>query len=280
MPVVGVRCPVKKGKEHIQTISSCLKCAMTGDPPCQFTQAVLLAMFSQENREGIHVSDLLSCPRQALLKKRVDYTVDPVNLWHLLRGKMIHLMLERATKSAKKSKDIEDALKDSPQTDSELTLQIKIDGNVLTGTVDEYIRSKKLIRDYKSVKKIPNWKYPYKHHQEQINIYSVLLERNKLPVENGQVVYFDMTDARKVNCEIWPSDDRIELLKTKMSYYKQAEEDIYTSVTTREWSCTYCNPEIITECMKIDLHNSLSGIKLSNEDKQKIITDFGNYRNL
>ena len=279
MPVVGVRCPVKQGKEYIQTIPSCLTCAAE-DAPCQFTQAVLLAMFAQEQRTGVHVSDLLTCPRQAILRKKINYTVDPLNQWHLLRGKMAHLMLESATKGINATKDIEEIIKKSPEVKSELTLQLNIDGTILTGTIDEYIQELGLIRDYKSVKKIPPWKYPYKHHKDQINIYSVLLEKNKYPVKRGQIVYFDMADSKKVDCPILPMEERIEFIKTRMSYYTSSEADINNSVTMREWHCLFCDPEIVTECMKIDLLNSLKEANISQEETDNILHKFQEVRRL
>ncbi len=274
-----VRCPVQTGKKHMQTIESCLMCAGGADAMCQFTQAILLAMFADESRDGIHVSDLLICPRQAILKKQLNFSINPTDYWHAFRGKMSHLIIELASgKGRNLPEKFKKIVEDSPKITNELSLSMKIDDTIIKGRIDEYVEDLELIRDYKSTTKVPTWNRPYTNHSQQINIYISLLETNKYKVKKAQVVYFDMHDARKIDCPIMPKVERVEMIKRRLSFYKQSVEDVNNSITEREWACNYCAPEISDECLKIDIRNGLSKSKFPQEDIDNFVNGFKELR--
>lgn len=280
MPIKTIKCSAKRGKEFIQTVNDCLRCAASGDPPCEFTLSMLLSMLASEPREGIHVTSIISCPRQAILKKRVEYTVDPKMQWYAFRGSFLHLVLETAANKEDFPKDIQDIMLSNPTVTSELHVQLQVGESVLVGTVDEYIESLGIIRDYKSSSKIPTWNRPYRNHQDQINIYITMLEAAKKKVNKAQVVYFDMNTSKKIDCEIYAKPERVDLIKSRIALYVQSEKDINQSVADREWACAYCPPEVVTECMKIDLRNSATNVDIKPSSLDQIIYKFNDLRKL
>lgn len=280
MPIKTIKCSAKRGKEFLQTVNDCLKCAASGDPPCEFTLSMLLSMLSSGPRDGIHVTSIISCPRQSILKRSIDYTVDPKMQWYSFRGSFLHLVLEKSATKEDFPPDIQAIMAENPAVTSELHVQLQVGNSILVGTIDEYIESLGIIRDYKSSSKIPTWNRPYRNHQDQINIYITMLEAAKKKVNKAQVVYFDMNTSKKIDCEIYPKADRVNLIKSRMALFTQSEKDIMQSVTDREWACAYCPPEVVTECMKIDLRNSAANLDIKPESLDQMIYKFNDTRKL
>ncbi|MGC8610653.1 MAG: CRISPR-associated protein Cas4 [Thermoplasmata archaeon] len=238
-------------KKSIVSVEDCLKCA-EGEHSCQFTYGILKTMFDNELGNLYRVTNLVNkCPRQAILERKLEYAVEPENLWPAFRGTSLHALVE---KNKQKNAIV-------------LKLKYKFDGIEITGTIDEYETNTKILRDYKTTENIPTFG-PYSHHKDQVNIYAYLIKKQyKLPVNKLEITYFNFNGSQRYIFAPQPDEVTENFLHAKILQFKQAENDLFESYATHDWRCKYCPTRIKNFCYSIDIAKML---KLNNLDVENL----------
>jgi len=158
---------------------ACLTCALESEnmhPPCGYDHALLRVMFEEQDRSGIHVSDLTGCVRMAYLKK-TDPAPEYVHekLTRTL-GTLTHGLLEKSDEHA----------------DAEVALEAL----GIVGRADRVYKDGRVL-DLKTTR----WRYldrlPYASHALQVNIYAHLLREMGRPVTSLAIQYIDLSGPTK-----------------------------------------------------------------------------------
>jgi CRISPR/Cas system-associated exonuclease Cas4 (RecB family) len=180
----------------------------------------------------IRATELSRCPRQTILKRRIkEFTVNPDNLFWLLRGKAIHSTIEEQNKEFK-------------HILAEKAFEVEINGFRLIGHIDEFDTKTRTLIDYKTTSDI---RYaPFEDHKYQMNVYKYLMEKNGYRVERMILIYLDMKKAKK--CFVTPIKDIEKDIKEKINHLIEFMEKPNKSRFEYGWQCGYCPKEIYLTC--------------------------------
>jgi len=188
--IVGFDC-VHRG---MVSFESCLRCAATHDNPCPFDAAILRAMIAgmRQRVEGIRVTHLTGCLRRPVLEARHEYHDRPQNCYYAFRGRMIHRILESAQLSG---------------AVTERRFRRTVEGVTISGQPDVIFPRARLLRDYKTIRRIGSWlREPKAAHVEQVNIYAWLLAKH-FPIDRAEILYLDMSGTRRFAVPLRPPDE-------------------------------------------------------------------------
>ena len=161
-----IRCSVGKGALEA---GECLACALKNVlPPCGFEHSYLRKMYKtmDQDRPGIHVSDLVHCPRRAYLNKTQPIFEAPHEMLNKFYGLAVHDFLEQGNGDHG---------------------EISIEWDGVVGRVDLFEDG--ILRDYKTTKKIYEDLLPYGEHAMQQNVYAFMLKKLGHKVKRILLVY-------------------------------------------------------------------------------------------
>lgn len=165
--------------------TECLACAANGTRGCGYSYPMLKSLFKYAGyaRTGIHVSDLVSCPRKVFYRatepSEVGYPQERVATYI---GTLVHAMLERA---------------DDPEMLSEINLTAEYNGVTVTGRCDAYLPRTHTLMDFKTTRALVTSRLPYAEHATQLQIYANMLRKMGTQVDRAVVQYIDLTGASK-----------------------------------------------------------------------------------
>lgn len=223
------------------SVDECLECARMGDPPCAFTYGILRILYNEYTPvpKRVRVTELTGCIRQAVLKRKIEFSMKPYDLFRMAKGTAIHAAIAAGQEKA-------------PELLSEYKIELKLDnGYTLSGTLDEFDVRNGILRDYKDVAEMPRYNKPFAHHIEQVNCYKYLLEKTtKYEVKQMQIVYMDTYTAKKFAVDVIPDIDKMinEKIDKMITGLKKSAE----AEPTFGWTCNYCPREIYARCRAIE----------------------------
>ena len=160
------------------TEKECLACSLSGMANCSFDYSLLLAMFHDKERTGIHVTDVVGCLKQAYYNHVNPQPMRIHEKMLLFLGTMTHKMLEDAV--------------DEQRFDAELPLKAL----GIEGTADVVYHDGKIV-DLKTTRWINPAKLPYSKHEVQINVYAQMLREQGREVKSLWIQYIDMSGPTK-----------------------------------------------------------------------------------
>lgn len=189
MSIVGFKCcdTAKSRNKGNITFDECLECSRKMDHKCQFTYPILAGIVNTlQNRDYISVTSLLGCSRNTYLEQKHDIYVSPADLYHMFRGTIAHYIIEH---------------NQPDKAIVEHTYQRNYNGMTLTGTPDVILPDQKTIVDYKTAASVPVFKYPYKNHTMQLNLYRWLVGE-EYDIDRLEVQYMDMRTPKRCEAKI------------------------------------------------------------------------------
>ena len=236
MPQIGWLCVFTK---EPKTVGECLECSKS-ESHCEFTPEMLALMSKGMRRKPkdprrLSVTQLLGCPRKMWIINHYNYRVSPRRAWFLLRGNMIHQVMQGAAltdgwKEIYKRKEIE-----------------LIDGThaAVGGIADKIVIDKLLIRDYKTTAKLPTkMRSSYGTHNYQLNIYRWLWW-DVFHAEKLRLQYMDMRGTKQVKVELMDIDEIEEFIRVKASdivrVLEAGELPEDYEYNPKEWVYRYCD---------------------------------------
>jgi hypothetical protein len=183
------------------------------------------------------VTELLSPPRQATLKRQHESTLEEdasERIWSLL-GQSIHTILERANKTGI----------------AERRLTIEIEGKTISGGMD-LVCAARTLSDYKvtTAYKFKGGKAPLDFEQ-QLNSYAAILRANGESIEKLQIVGIlrdwskleaardaDYPQSQVVIIEVpmWPADQAIGFLRDRLILHMQAQVTLPLCTMEERWA--------------------------------------------
>lgn len=210
---------------------------------------VLLGMhrnLTKERPDAISVTQLLGCPRKVYLEGTTDYFVAPADNYAAFRGMIVHSVLEETAEGA----------------ESETRVEREYRGVVISGQPDNLrvvgLNNRKLLRDWKSVARLPQYDNAYSHHQEQVNLYRWLLGLD-WRLTDLEVVYLSMEGVkviplkrggtnrygRAIPNQIWTDEEVESFLDNKLmvlaAQRKYESPVAYHNVPVDDlWQCDFC----------------------------------------
>ena len=164
------------GKGEMQH-SECFQCAFTSKfPPCNMDHRLINAMFMSnlKERNGIHVTDLVSCPRKVYLDRENPVPEQVHQSLARFKGSAIHAYIEKYNNGVGNPEE-----------------QMEWQGVV--GSPDN-LHDGRLI-DYKTTKDIYWNLIPYGEHEIQLNLYAYMLERMGKQVDSMAIQYISNKGA-------------------------------------------------------------------------------------
>lgn len=186
-----VICSAGKGEmEHTE----CLQCALNSKfPPCNMDYRLLNAIFTSDlkERNGIHVTDLVSCPRKVYLDKTDPKPEQVHKALARFKGSAIHAYIEKFS-------------------DGNGTVEEKMEWDGVTGSPDNYHNGRLI--DYKTTKDIYWNLIPYGEHEVQLNLYAYMLEEMGKKVDSMAIQYISnkgATQCSKCRVEMEWTDNGI-----------------------------------------------------------------------
>ena len=140
----------------------------------------IVSTINQEWRKGkVSPSMIMSCPAKSWLQQEVDYYSALEDMyWAGFRGTLKH---EALAKYGLGNKDLF----------IEKRMSTKIGDVEISGQIDAYNPVKQILMDWKTCKFIKADNLPYGEHTTQVKTYALILEDNKYPVKEIQIVYMD-----------------------------------------------------------------------------------------
>ncbi len=169
-----ILCSAGRGEVSKDT---CLACALSRNQDCGFDYSMIKALFSDKEREGVHVTDLTGCLRKAYY----DKTRPPVEYLHTqmsrFLGTAIHSVLEKIE-------------------DENLESEMSLEGYGIVGRADVVYKNGRIV-DYKTTRWMTPSRLPYGSHVAQLNIYASLLRSKGIQVTSAAVQYIDVSGATK-----------------------------------------------------------------------------------
>jgi len=223
----------------------------------------------------ISVTTLIDPPQIKILKKNNTYDIDITDMFAAFLGTALHSLLEKANPNLNVrrireaaevfvvlgKKEVANKLfayaNSIAQNDNEIcenTISMEIDGTILSGTFDRYIKDLMKLRDYKSttVNMATNISI-IKHWTLQLNTYaSMIREMLDLPVMEIEVVVFmkdwtkmkimsnpsyPKTPIMTIPIKVYDHGKMMDYLKKRVRVHKMADEGTVLGCTTGEtWS--------------------------------------------
>ena len=164
--------------DEVITQEECLACAVSGMSNCSYDYSLLLAMFNDKERTGIHVTDITGCLKQAYFNRVQPKPMRIHEKMLLFLGTMTHKMLEDAV--------------DKERFDAEMPLAAL----GIEGTADVVYHNGKIV-DFKTTRWVNPANLPYGKHELQVNIYAQLLREQGRIVKSLWIQYIDMSGPTK-----------------------------------------------------------------------------------
>lgn len=185
-----IMCSAGRGE---MTKKACLCCALNGNNQCGFDYALLNALYQDKEREGIHVTDLTGCIRQAYYNKVQAPLEYPHEMLNRFLGTAVHKYIEGfPTQGA---------------YDSELPLEAM----GLVGTADVVYKDGRIL-DFKTTRWVKMDRLPYGSHVQQLNVYAALLRAQGREVTSAAIQYIDLSGPSKcTTCKgpVKPGEDGV-----------------------------------------------------------------------
>lgn len=208
------------------------------------------ANLTKERPDTISVTQLLGCPRKVYIEGTTDYAVPPQDNYAAFRGMVVHAVLEDAGEGAESETRVERVYRDvtiSGQPDNLRLVEVR-NGN----------SKRTLLRDWKSVNKLPMYDNAYSHHQEQVNLYRWLLGLD-WRLTDLELVYLAMDGVkviplkrggtnrfgRAIPMQIW-TDEEVEAFLDKRLMVLAAQRKFNSPVAYHNvdaddlWACDFC----------------------------------------
>ena len=202
--IVGFHCPEGKGD---LPFDECLRCAASHENRCQFDHPILASMqHNLREEDGISVSSLLNCLRKVILQGKNDVYLDPTQLYYAFRGQLFHTVIAQAQ---------------SDGAVAEQRFERTVAGIILTGHPDVIYPEQRKLVDYKSTKRIPKNSTPYANHGIQVNLYRYLVAP-QYQVEQLEIVYFDMSNVKRVPVEVMDTKSLMGWLVPRLKKLRDA----------------------------------------------------------
>lgn len=246
--------------------------------PSTFVNACLID--NHVTRGDISVTQLIDAPQIRYLRKRHDYDEDVMDRIWALMGTAMHHVLELSEIEFTDAKHLMEAYgvakkheKDllaeglmnlakekypnfeDPDVMLERTLSIEIDGMTISGTMDKFTKSKRVLEDYKncSVYMYMNPSAQKKWGAQQ-NVYAYMLRRHGYEVETSDImaIFRDFSNSGILRSKDYPKhpvarlpvtlhdDATIEkYLKKRVQLHRMADEGNVPECTPKErWHTT------------------------------------------
>ncbi len=274
------------------TPEECLACSLAGGFQdagsgqwCPFTPPIVRGLTASNAPRGLlaySVTELLGCPRKAVLREQADFWVKPSQAYWAFRGKLAHAIVELGHQD--------------PGVILEERYYADLDGMMITGQVDLLYTARRHLVDYKTTKQAPQdlkryvcpacgsvlretpWAYkkgtsvtckecgavhnanalqaqsvppkPYAGHVQQLNVYRWLLTQNHIPVETAEIVYLDMSEALRLPVPLWPLTDTETVLRERLAALQARGADGLPAGVQDDaeenWQCRFC--PVATQC--------------------------------
>ena len=183
---------------------------------------------------------ILKCHREAVLEERTDYYVDPDSSWPLVRGHMVHALMERAHYPGALMTVREQRMRTALQTaygpalftgKPDLIVVNRIDSAPHEGCADA-IHIK--VVDYKSKSEIKHDLLSVIYdHELQVNMYAWVASRElpalldlpgaEVVLDELEIDYVDMSRVRRFTSAGWLHDRGKRLNRTKPYRYETIE---------------------------------------------------------
>jgi CRISPR/Cas system-associated exonuclease Cas4 (RecB family) len=238
----GLICAVTK---EIVEPGECIECAENNEiPECNYTPSIIRNMIKERMDEHIHITDLTTCTRQKILKRKIPYTEKLDNLYFKLRGTGLHLAIEfQSTKNLL----------------TEFDVDINIDNEKIVGRIDEIDIKNKILRDYKTSEEPP--RHPYLAHQKQVNLYKYCYEKqNNDEIKSLEIIYMTLKGVRKFQVNIEPREEIEKFLKDRVKAIIEGSKKITDSIAEFGPLCKYCPEEVKRYCRAIEIRKWLKEI--------------------
>lgn len=158
-----------------------------------YTPQDLEEMYQDHLRTYISPTMFSGCARQEVLKRTVDYWLDPDKVWALRRGTLAHKLMEDGTHEP-------DAI-----LEQKLACEVLLpDGRTLTlrGTPDKVVPSKKLLIDYKTIKQLTG--VAKGHWIAQLSCYRWMLWQHGIEVERAFIQQIGMERPKRLYIPLHP----------------------------------------------------------------------------
>lgn len=205
------------------------------------------ANLTKERPDSLSVTQLLGCPRKVFLEASEDYYVHPAENYAAFRGMVVHAVLEDSGSGATTESRVEREYRGVPISGQPDSLRVVGSGEGRT-----------LLRDWKSVNKLPLYDNAYSHHQEQVNLYRWLLGLNPR-LTDLEVVYLSMEGVkviplkrggtnrygRAIAQQVW-TDEEVEGFLDKRLMVLDAQRRLNAPVAYHKveddllWQCEWC----------------------------------------
>jgi CRISPR/Cas system-associated exonuclease Cas4 (RecB family) len=207
-----------------------------GSPfPLAFVQAAVKA---SDPRDFLSPSSMKSCPRQFVLKQKVDYALDLESMEAPLKGTAFHALLEKN-------------LRGEPGFELEQrvarAIEVPVDGEVyileLSGQPDVVDIQNDTIEDYKTTGAYLRKDFNgYDSHRVQLGIYAWLLRPRNPDLRYGRLYYFGNKQRKLIRFELM-SDDEAEAVIRKYApeYIRWLKDRSYLPPIPTD-------PELLTFC--------------------------------
>jgi hypothetical protein len=172
MPLARIRCASAKlerrGELWLPTPAECVRHGMDREADCGMSGELLEAMYGKQQNRGANISTtalIADCPRQVVLERRENYTVDPRRLYAAFRGEMAHKVQEGHMRPG------------SWGERRVWTAHPLNPGEFISCSPDRVDPDLGYLWDIKSSEELPkgHWKTPYPKHVKQLQINAFII---------------------------------------------------------------------------------------------------------
>ncbi len=207
--------------------------------------------------KGDHPEDLSAtgltgtCPREAVLRRQVPYTLEIENMGYALQSVHLRDMLAQAPARPNTFRDVE-VWKRIPLSE--------VDAVPLPARIDEVVTGEfPLLRIYKPTHRMPDKRGPYPLHRLELAVYRLLLSNFQgLPVVSngpespeiydfaeGEVVYIHGDQVRRFNFPLDPPGATITWLRPMLMDMTAAQPVSFETAVSENgygmgWKCPFC----------------------------------------
>ncbi len=284
MPLAGFNCDAE---DLPVTIEACLTCARSGAlSGCHQTAPVIAGIIRglRPDDFGLTVTTLIGCVRKARLMRETPYWLKPSASYWAYRGMLMHGVAAQYAKEAGQLiaekrfamtvMTLEDRLvevtgqPDLVLLDQKKLLDFKTIKSVPTGwrsyicpeteqviSEGSYALRRKLIEcphcrlgqhEVKTIEVIgePRAKV---HHVLQLSLYRLLLDRNGIVVNSGEVIYQDMDTQRRIPVDLLPLAEAERYLRERVTLAVQADLPPILTDPDEVWQCDWCPVRTVCE---------------------------------
>jgi CRISPR/Cas system-associated exonuclease Cas4 (RecB family) len=171
-----ITCSAGRG---VMGVEECYQCALEGQNTCGYGYTLLKAIYRDNLRTGIHVSDITGCLRRAWFERerKSKAPQKPHEHLALMLGSAVHEYAEHE--------------------DEHVETEIPLEAFGILGTADLYFPETGLLMDIKTTRWLTPSKLPYGSHEMQLNIYAAMLREMGKEITKLAVQYIDMSGPTK-----------------------------------------------------------------------------------